>query len=484
MSGSKSLSILLLPLLFVLAFSSPQPDQIVEVFRHGARGPVGAYDPSWPVNQWGVLTPVGMRQQYILGKVLSQKYPTLLQSAYNSSQIYMLSDVTPRCIQSAYAHFYGMYLGFGPSLNASYPTQFAVPPYEDARVQQLAASLPNNEAILNNNIPNIVNIVDSTNAVIFQGDRGFYCPNDAQWVLENTNDTRSQEVWTFFQDTINNVNQYLNETQKLKTPTDLISFVDTMLANVADNRPLPGGFTDPVLKNNLTAAFLWFDFHLYSGQLIQRQLNAFNLIDTVVKQLTAFRAGQNYYPVALYSGHDSNIMAMLGALGVISEECIMANFESYTRNQSEPAPYPNCHFPYFASNLIFEFYNSTDSAYVKVLYNNVALTLCNGQDSCSYEDFLAFAANATGNNTADSYKQKCGFKQQAPKIAYSAASSVDKTVMSESTKTVSMALMAVTALCIILFGKIVFTKRKYEQLAKEYQNTPFAAYAYTEIETF
>jgi len=474
-------SFLILQLLLAFAFSS-QPDQIIEIFRHGARGPVGAYDPSWPVNQWGVLTPVGMRQQYILGKVLSQKYSNLLQSAYNSSQIYMLSDVTPRCIQSAYAQFYGMYLGFGPSLNASYPTQLAVPPYQDARVQQLAASLPNSEAILNNNIPNIVNIVDSTNAMIFQGDRGFYCPNDANWVIENTNDTRAQEVWALFQDTINNINQYLNETQKLKTPNDLVSFGDTMLANVADNRPLPGGFSDPVLKNNITAAFLWFDFHLYSGQLIQRQLNAFNLIDTVLKQLTAFRKGQNYYPVALYSGHDSNIMAMLGALGVISEECIMANFESSTRNPNEALPYPNCYFPYFASNLIFEFYNSTDSAYVKVLYNNVALTLCNGQDACSYEDFLVFAANATGNNTADSYKQKCGFKQ--PVVKYSAAVFSDNTVINQSSRTVSMALMAVTALCIILFGKIIFTNRKYEQLVKESKSTPFAAYAYAEIETF
>jgi hypothetical protein len=470
MSKNRFVAFFVLLSLLTVVTECAHPDQIVEVFRHGARGPLAGYDPSWSLDQWGVLTPVGMRQQYILGKVLSQKYSKFFQSStYNYTQIYMLTDTTPRCIQSAYAQFYGLYLGYGPSLSNSYPAQLAVPPYQDARVQNLAASLPNTEAIANNDVPNLVNIVDSLNAVIFQGHDGFYCPNVAQWIIQNTNDAASQQALAIFQDTINNVNQYLDGSKKLKAPQDIVSFGDTMLANIADNRPMPGGFTDRVLINNLTAAFSWFNFHLHNGQLIQRQLGAYNLLDAVLNQLKAFRQGQSYNPVALYSGHDSNIIAMLGALGVVSEECLMANFQSYARNHSQPVPYLNCYFPYFASNLIFEFYNETDSAYVKVFYNNAVLPLCNGQESCSYEDFLVFVNNATGNNTAESYKQKCGAKE-----THLIQGAVVESIT--TSKTVSMALMAVTALCVILFGKIIFNAKRYKQLVKESSSAPFADY--------
>jgi len=394
-------------LFFSLVQGKQQPDQIIQIFRHGARGPLTDYDSSWPSYQWGQLTPVGLRQHYILGKVLAEKYSHLFEE-YDYNQVYLLADNTQRCIQSAEAQLYGMYLGSGPSLKNTYPSQLAVPPYQDQRVKELAASLPNVEAIPNNNIPNIVNIIDQSNAIIFQGDLFFFCPNQGQWSQENSNDTLAQEAWELFQDTVNNANQYLDDDHKLTALYDLVSFGDFLLVNLADNRALPGGLRDQELIYNLTMAFTLFDFHVNNGQLIQRQLGAFNIMNEVLKQLKAFKTGQqDSKKIALYSGHDTNLLAILGALGVINEDCLMKNFKSHLQHESQ-IPYPDCYFPYFASDIIFEFYNDTTAPFVKVYYNNQILPLCNGQEACSYDDFVVLINNSTGNNTIETYNKKCG----------------------------------------------------------------------------
>jgi len=445
---------------------SSQPDQVIQIFRHGARGPVGDYDPSWPPQQRGQLTPVGLRQHYILGKVLSEKYPHFFGSQYDYNQVYMLSDDTQRCIQSAGAQFYGIYLGSGPALKKTYPSELAVPPYQDQRVQTLAASLPNVEAIGNNNIPNIVNIVDQSNQILFQGDLFFYCPNQGHWSYENSNDTLAQEAWIIFQETAENANQYLDDAQKLKDLSDFVSFGNVLLANLADNRKLPGGINDKELIYNLTMAGTWFNFHTSNGQLIQRQLGAFNILNEVLKQLKAFKDGQDYKSVALYSGHDTNLLAILGAFGIINENCLMANFQSHIRKESQ-IPYPNCYFPYFASDIIFEFYNDTQNSSIKVYYNNQILPLCNGQDTCSYDEFVVFVKNATGNNTLETYNQKCGNQMMITKNAMIQEKGGEINLIQENQNMIEViGLWVLIFWCSVLALKNIIDHKKYQKLLK------------------
>jgi len=63
-------------LIFCLAIvvSADELKMVLEVFRHGARTAVANY---WDYNKYwdhGELTPVGMRQHYLLGKILRKKY--------------------------------------------------------------------------------------------------------------------------------------------------------------------------------------------------------------------------------------------------------------------------------------------------------------------------------------------------------------------------------------------------------------------------
>lgn len=443
-----------------------KPDQIIEIFRHGARSPNHNYDPSWPASQYGVLTPVGMRQHYILGKVLSEKYSHLLGPPYDYNQVYMLSDATPRCIQSALSHFYGIYLNTGPSLRDDYPVELAIPPYQDPRVKHIADSLPDSEAIPHNSVPPIVNIIDVTNAYIFQANKDPVCPNGPIWQIQNMNDTGAQEGLKIFNETINNLNA-LNSSLNLKTLVDLKGFGDVMLANIYDNRTLPDELDDPELISNISYAFAWTSIHVWDGQGIQRQLNSFGLVDSVLKQMANFRQGEKYNKAVLFSGHDENIMALLSAFGVITEECLLANFYAYLENKT--TPHPTCYFPYFASNLVFELYNTTGSPYVKFYYNNALIPLCNGQPRCSYDDFMFFARNATGNNTINSYYEQCG--TNTTKL-FGLSLKIDdagiiETYRLEDTKinnrTEMMIIFGLSLLSIMLIGKMIYDKRKYNQ---------------------
>ena len=174
----------------------------------------------------------------------------------------MISDTTPRCIQSGLVHLYGIYLGTGPGLRNDYPPELAIPPYQDPLVKQIADSLADFQALPYQEVPNIVNIVDSSNAYIFQGDTTTYCPNADQWEAENANDDSEKKAWEIFSETINNVNSGLSADLQLKTASDVTAFGDVLLVDQYDNRTLPANITDPELVANVTHAFTWFTHHL------------------------------------------------------------------------------------------------------------------------------------------------------------------------------------------------------------------------------
>jgi len=313
-------------------------------------------------------------------------------------------------------------------LHSKNPEEIGTPPFKDPLVYQLSyndsdlqsafTKIPANASEDSKNgtrtARSLVNqpqvhIVDKENAAIFKRAHGSQCPNGNMWEKQNSGDEQSKEAWSIFKDTIDKVNSHFPTYKHLKSPFGLAVFGDAMLVNVFHNMSMASfGMDDPEAVRNFTYAYSWFVFHNEYGQEQQRQVSAFPFVDEILKRLEAFKNGEEESKkAAFYSAHDYNIYAILGAFGVISEECIMANFKSSIAN--ETLPYPHCYFPFFASNLVFELYNKTDRAYVKLLYNNVPVPLCEGgQEACEYEEFITFARNAVGNHTPESYKEVCG----------------------------------------------------------------------------
>ena len=458
---AKLTSYLAISLLFCVIISSHAqeraPDQIIEVFRHGARAPLHDYDPSWKPSEFGNLTAIGMRQQYVLGKLLASKYPTIFGASYDPDQVYMLSDITPRCIQSAYAQLQGIYEGKGLELRQGFPSSLAVPPNKDERVGEIINRMTGLEALPNHNIVPIVNIIEKDKTYVFKSN-GPECPNGKKWEEENALDKRAQEGLKIFNSTIENINKKANGAFKLKTFKEFKAFCATIVVDLADNRTLPYGIgEDKDLVSNITYAYEFTAYQIWGGQKQQVQLYSFGMIDAILEQMEAFKTGKSNRKAVLYSAHDGNLFSLLSAFDVLHTSCLLDNF--YASLKGQELPFQNCTYPYFASNLIVEFYNATvnESASVKVLFNSQVLRFCKGQDKCPYEEFVMVARNATGNMTLEAYPEKCGIS----------ASSVPQLESSGSWGKNLMILMLMV-LCLMLLADRINTRRKMGQGRQAY----------------
>ena len=80
--------------------------------RHGARAPIEDRDIDEFTVGEGLLTPEGMRQRYLLGRYIKNRYTEtfkLLSEEYDPKEIYMQSTNVNRTIQSGYSELMGLY---------------------------------------------------------------------------------------------------------------------------------------------------------------------------------------------------------------------------------------------------------------------------------------------------------------------------------------------------------------------------------------
>jgi len=395
-----------IPLIFS---QTTQPDQVIGFFRHGARGPLSGYDSTWSYDDWGMLTATGMRQEFLMGQVLAKKYSNIFGPAYDPFYILFLSDYTYRCIESLVAVADGVYYGNGPKLRTNQNQYVTVPPFNDPSISDIVNSIGGTSAVPGQRAPVIVDTVDSSSYKIFERFlSSSLCPMAETWVDQNNDDARTAAAWNIFKPTIDKVNKYLSSSNKLTTPYAVTIYGDFLLVNLADNRAIPGGLTDPTIINGFISAYSWFVFYQEYGQLVQRQVAAYYAVKEVLTQLNYYMTDSYYlYNAALYGAHDYNIYAILAAFGIVTDDCLMSNFYSY--QSTGTYLYPACVFPTFASNLIFELYTENQvTPYVRVLYNNIWIKLCqNNSRDCNYDEFVTFANNAIGNMSSTTFKSKC-----------------------------------------------------------------------------
>ena len=88
---------------------------VFQHFRHGARTPSDLFEDDLDLikEKWNglkELTNVGLRQSYLLGHTIRNKYPNLINyKKYNPREIEAISTLTNRTIMSARAALIGIY---------------------------------------------------------------------------------------------------------------------------------------------------------------------------------------------------------------------------------------------------------------------------------------------------------------------------------------------------------------------------------------
>jgi len=380
------------------------PDNVIELCRHGARGPGdNTFDKTWP--SWGLsnLTPAGMRQHFILGAALAKKYPNIFGSL-NPNAVNLMSEGGNRTTMSALAQAYGLFYGKGPALGNDYPSARAVPPFDMDIINDIGSKLNNSAALPFNYYPINIQIAKGGDYKVIEPRSG--CDNFKYYEALSIFSPEAFETWENFTDLSRYLKRY-NLTIPMNNPLAITGFSDTFAANYFDHRPLPGGLptTDDVVAN-ITFVASWYGTYLQYGTDVKTNAVATPIVLRLIEVLQAAAQGK-LSPFTLYAGHDIGLLALLKAFGVVTPDCIIDNFIHYWAWGNKTLKNPACVYPSFASNILIEFYkNPTPS--VRFLYNDIMVPLCAGKEFCPLNEFIQFAQNAIGNWTMKDVNRTCG----------------------------------------------------------------------------
>ena len=395
----------------IISVIAQTPDLVIEIFRHGARGPLkNTYNPNqtyWGDNL-GQLTPIGMRMHYLLGAALRNQYSELLTS-YGPDTIYVRSSDYNRTIMSGYSHMYGVYETYGPNFTSTNNVSAAIPPYVSPYISELVADLSTTSALPNNFQVVPIHVVPYNEDILI-APYGPACAMAKNW---SAADYASPETKSLFKHDMKDIVTYLrNQGLTVRNFKDLFFVGDTAIANMVEGIELPGN-VDPVTQEqyykDLKFAYEWYTTQTIEGTPNQVELFALNLLDFISGNINATINGTSSLNFIFLSGHDTTVLALLSAFNITTADCLLDNY----RNDKNGLPIetPNCIYPQFAANLIFEFYN-TEEPYVLFYYNGTQVPFCgNSNNNCTYKQFQSYITQVTGGLTPADYVQMCSLTQ-------------------------------------------------------------------------
>lgn len=308
------------------------------ITRHGDRAPFANI-----VNadyKWGTslseLTPIGMNQEYSLGKKLRKRYVMqfkLLPGHYQNQSISVLSSHTNRTVVSAQSLLMGLYpAGTGPVLENGKPainSGFQPIPIMTLSEDSKLIGFPYEYyiSVLKKNIYQSPVWLKKTKEVK---------PNFARW----------QEILG----------------NKITGLNNIITVGDVLIVAKAHGKPLPKGLSQEN-ANEIIEITDWGLAQQFKSQKVAYTLNG-ELTNKILGDLISASTGDSKYKMTYYSGHDLTLLGIMDTLGVPLDKA-----------------------PGYASHIEFELYKDNKNYYVKIRYNGkyIKLPIMNEDDSCTLE---------------------------------------------------------------------------------------------------
>ena len=356
---------------------------VIELFRHGARGPDKKLDYftniTWPVpEEYGELTRIGIRQHYLLGRYIKAKYvdTNFISSTYNSSQVYAQSTDMNRTLLSAYYQLAGIFnnpqiLSDSQLINAHPPTD----------INQDVQNLLGNMATANGYSPFIIHSMNRATDIAFS-------PTDA-CPRYNAMYSQSPETQQFI-DFVNNeytkystyfINYYSLDAATVNKPKNAKPFADNILSAYY-NYMLPADINVTAVEGITMCHSILLNFSA-SGNITALILSSSNLLSMLHTNMSSkieeVISGIITSPsLRLYAMHDTNLAPLINIFGIT---------------------YPQSPTILFASNLFFELTSidqpKTEKDFsVNIIYNGNVVkklayhdfkTLCNTYITNSWE---------------------------------------------------------------------------------------------------
>ena len=340
---------------------------VAEVCRHGSRSPITTFqwdhDGRWDIEP-GELTSVGMRQHFLLGSELRQRYiltTPVLQSSYNYSQVYFRSTDVNRTIESAQSQMMGLFpAGTGPRIPLDQAFT-AVPPINVQDLNDVISSL-DSQAVKYQQQPVPIHVVPGNEDLVL--DAPASCPLLGQNLQSIPSSSQYQQVVTSNPSVLQTIQSLLNVTES-QAEAKLGGLVDDLICNQFVGNALPALATPGFMENATTVFNALFALPYQSDQNARLYSSGFFQELSEVLQKVASGTEKNRF--RLYSAHDTTVAGFLAGLQV----------------------YDNLQPP-FASSLIFEAYIKNYALYVDVKYNDKTLSIPGCPSPCSISSFISF----------------------------------------------------------------------------------------------
>lgn len=354
---------------------------VVEVSRHGSRSPIKFYswdyDGRWPQGP-GELTPLGMRQHYLIGYELRNRYvlqTPLLSPSFSAKEIYVRSTDLNRTLMSAYSQLRGLYPdGTGPTLHQLSLETSAVPPINITdltayEAETGTAALPR----LKQAAP--VHTTSTSTDMLLRSE-------DNCQLVESLMSTSNQEAFIVlcqkYRSAIQAVADYFNETfdNACKMARNVQG---SLAANSFCGYPVPSSFSDPSIAADLEAYHAeYFDLQ-YRSPPIVGQLIATPYMTLLVETFTDAVSAATDLKFIFLSAHDTNIQGFISGLQLNTTV-----------------------YPVYSSTLITELHRIDGDFFVKTLYNDIEVVVPDCTMSlCPLQTYLGYLKRRIVPNMQD-----------------------------------------------------------------------------------
>lgn len=351
------------------------------IIRHGARREQKEIkdkiknlypDPNFGI---GDLTPTGMRQEYLLGKVISEKYSHLFGQTFDVNKVKMQASAYNRTIVSGHSFFNGVYdLGSGKDIEYDNPKYYN-PPIESKIVIDYKSALPKKATFVPLSVSSLEN-------------NSFLTPDNAKTcekasvqrkILENVINTDHSKDF-------NPLYQALKEkgfdpkTIFDKDDYDFLSALevcDVVVSKAYSDSEFKK--YDEKLLEQCYYLNTFYGFRLYTGKHFLINTQKFN--EKMIDLLNGFsdKTNKKNPNVQLFMAHDTTIQFFLGNFFPDNWMCVLDNYKAkYDKKQNNNPILKDCvDILKFTSNLLFEVIEEEGAPElsINVLYNNVPLFL-------------------------------------------------------------------------------------------------------------
>lgn len=349
---------------------------LIETFRHGAREPLTDYWNAKEFKSKGELTPVGMRQHYILGSFLRKEYIeklNFLSASYNESEIYVISTNVNRTIMSASSQLYGLYpLGSGPKIPSNLNSDLLIPPFNET----YEINKEDLDALPSMYQPIPIHTNDLTQEFLLRPWDSRVCPIVSDWCNEQYATKEYKELNDELSETMSNVAEMIGYSKTNMTLWKLHDIFDVFQNDIYAGKSLPEKFA--VYEKNMTYNYDVLPYLAIFGSVKQKRYLSHPLFKEVLALLERKIQGKDQRKMIMFSAHDITLINILAGLNYTSYECLIEGWNKGRVFEKTCKVYPT-----YASNLIIELHqNENNNEYsVKIRYNGEYL------QEYSYNDF-------------------------------------------------------------------------------------------------